>query len=507
MGVEIIKKDIGNLKQEENLNNILPCFFAEIVTQILNGKVPEDKNVIGEILGVFKDAILEILNSNKFEFSSKQKVINFFVNDINELVKTDIDILKAIKKIIEENNLVTILRKDFFDLLLILLQDFGGSGKTFEALMEFMYKRFGVKSKVYRIKENIGSFILYQSLGINENGIVENLDLNERNKEGLELKNIKKGDYINEVAALGSKYFIMYKTNEGGAGAIKIPMGGKKNRPDLLWVFGDKESNPKIIEKIKKLTLDADGILLKALKEKLKYIYSKYRDPLTGLYNKSYIDYMGEKLIQKSVISIDLNLFKQINDNYGHAAGNILLQDFAMILLDAAKRESDKVGRVGGDEFVLLISHDINENKKETIEGIVRSIENGVAEYNKTKAEIGKTIGFTSGYAIYGEMGKNNTNTLTSYPDLLLEADINMLGNKDGKGIVCRITEIFKEINKPEIQLNAISALLDINQNITENVLLSFFKNKPEELKKLLLFFAGSSPNILKKNNRNFGTE
>lgn len=56
------------------------------------------------------------------------------------------------------------------------------------------------------------------------------------------------------------------------------------------------------------------------------------------------------------LLYLDLDGFKRINDTYGHKAGNCMLCEFAKIVLDAAQRPCDCAGRVGGDEFVVLLS-------------------------------------------------------------------------------------------------------------------------------------------------------
>ncbi|UCV09944.1 CHASE domain-containing protein [Dechloromonas denitrificans] len=86
-------------------------------------------------------------------------------------------------------------------------------------------------------------------------------------------------------------------------------------------------------------------------------------DPLTGLPNRTlFSDRVQHELAHAkrqaghfALVFLDLDHFKPINDNYGHAIGDILLQQVAK-RLQRALRASDTVGRIGGDEFVLLLA-------------------------------------------------------------------------------------------------------------------------------------------------------
>jgi diguanylate cyclase (GGDEF)-like protein len=69
-----------------------------------------------------------------------------------------------------------------------------------------------------------------------------------------------------------------------------------------------------------------------------------------------YIAFSGRYNTPASLIYFDLNQFKQINDTKGHAAGDAVLRHFAETLLSHV-RDSDCVGRLGGDEFGVLLTH------------------------------------------------------------------------------------------------------------------------------------------------------
>ena len=87
-------------------------------------------------------------------------------------------------------------------------------------------------------------------------------------------------------------------------------------------------------------------------------------DELTGLFNRRYID---ERLPSEilacmkkkrplSVIFADLDFYKQVNDTYGHAAGDSILCELAGILTCNVRKEKDWVARYGGEEFIIFLN-------------------------------------------------------------------------------------------------------------------------------------------------------
>lgn len=82
-----------------------------------------------------------------------------------------------------------------------------------------------------------------------------------------------------------------------------------------------------------------------------------YTDTLTGLKNRRAMDHiLGHLISSKSAFALmhlDLDFFKSVNDQLGHAAGDHVLQQAARIMLEET-RSDDTVARVGGDEFVLI---------------------------------------------------------------------------------------------------------------------------------------------------------
>lgn len=87
-------------------------------------------------------------------------------------------------------------------------------------------------------------------------------------------------------------------------------------------------------------------------------------DPLTGLFNRRYLDRRLEEEVARasryetplSVLVLDLDYFKDINDRFGHQGGDIVLRMFAEVV-EGALRETDFVARYGGEEFVVVAPH------------------------------------------------------------------------------------------------------------------------------------------------------
>lgn len=104
-------------------------------------------------------------------------------------------------------------------------------------------------------------------------------------------------------------------------------------------------------------------------------------DPLTGLYNRRYMEDNLERELftaqrRKTPLSVsilDIDQFKQINDNFGHAAGDTYLRELGRFLRENM-RKSDIVCRYGGDEFVLILPDSSLENTHHRVQKIQEEI-------------------------------------------------------------------------------------------------------------------------------------
>jgi len=135
---------------------------------------------------------------------------------------------------------------------------------------------------------------------------------------------------------------------------------------DGSWVWTEVTTTIRLNEKTGRpevLGLTRDITTRRAAEGALKRLAD--RDPLTGILNQRAFHAAATQRIaalggaHAALIFMDLDGFKEINDRYGHATGDRALATFAQVLGDAF-RESDIVGRVGGDEFaVLAVSREV----------------------------------------------------------------------------------------------------------------------------------------------------
>ncbi len=108
--------------------------------------------------------------------------------------------------------------------------------------------------------------------------------------------------------------------------------------------------------------------LRRATRDRHRYRQRAQRDSLTGLYNYQQSRMLGEKALARArgaqrpftVAVIDIDLFKQVNDRYGHVAGDVALRSLGKWITLAVGDEG-LAARVGGDEFMILLEHDAEE--------------------------------------------------------------------------------------------------------------------------------------------------
>ncbi len=126
-------------------------------------------------------------------------------------------------------------------------------------------------------------------------------------------------------------------------------------------------------------------------------------DPLTTLYNRRYFE---ERMIveaQKSfyggsflsLVMVDIDHFKKVNDTFGHTEGDKVLQEIAS-LLKASVRKKDTVARYGGEEFILILPEAGLEEAGMIAERIRRLVENTLFELGQARIHLTVSLGISN---------------------------------------------------------------------------------------------------------------
>ncbi len=167
-----------------------------------------------------------------------------------------------------------------------------------------------------------------------------------------------------------------------------------------------------------------------------KTVSLSIKDPLSGLYNRRYFDIHIEHMTKKSIqeekgmalAMFDIDHFKQINDEYGHQAGDFALQEIATIIKNSL-RLTDLVARFGGEEFIAIIYDVSMQNALEITERIRESVERYSIQIPDQNKKLYRTISIGICHTI-GNI-KDSTVLIKRADDALYEA------KETGRNKVC----------------------------------------------------------------------
>jgi len=282
------------------------------------------------------------------------------------------------------------LMDDYYDDILLLNQVDEVLKKIFkEALLTNSFENI-IKALYSYLKENISKI---KSLIL----------LSEKHSFKIENFNLIK-DSIKEC----EPSFDIYLKDEAGVdiGEMKVCYEEELNKKEkeFLDILFKKISNILGVALKKEITF-------LELKKKEEELYEKsITDPLTNLYNRTFLnEFLEKKLLESSrynfplsIAMIDIDFFKKINDTYGHLTGDCVLKELAL-LLKKSFRGSDVVARYGGEEFLVIMPfanlkdackkmeyfRKIVESHNFCMENLKVTISVGVSEYDKKENMFG----------------------------------------------------------------------------------------------------------------------
>lgn len=200
---------------------------------------------------------------------------------------------------------------------------------------------------------------------------------------------------------------------------------GEEGHPSVHDLLAENE---RLTEQSHLATRDADDSRA-ALEVAVK---ASQTDTLTGLRNRDALWTLLARDValarrQGSMLAVyflDIDDFKPVNDRFGHATGDLLLQHVAKVLLGTV-RASDAVFRIGGDEFVVLAS----PIKRAEVEPVARKLEEALHQPSRLSGQLDRlfSVSVSVGYSIFPEDGD-------APGDLLHKADEAMYRAKRLKG-------------------------------------------------------------------------
>lgn len=167
-------------------------------------------------------------------------------------------------------------------------------------------------------------------------------------------------------------------------------------------------------------------------------------DTLTTLYNRRYFNQVIHYEINRAnrdekvftFLFLDIDYFKQFNDNYGHKRGDEVLQKIGSYLQSFFKRATDIAFRLGGEEFCVIFSTDTIEQSEMLSEQLLESIENLQIEHKFSSSS--KVVTVSIGLAICDF--KQNNHMQVSSEEFYLTADKALYNAKEsGRNKVCKV--------------------------------------------------------------------
>ncbi len=222
--------------------------------------------------------------------------------------------------------------------------------------------------------------------------------------------------------------------------AMAVPIQGDGDAAVILWIFDD--ARPFTDDEMDGARIVAEYAKA-ALRNAERYQNAKERafiDDVTGIYNVRYLLSTTENEIQRaeryrtplSVLFLDIDRFKLVNDRYGHLVGSQTLRNLSKLLLRCV-RQVDTLARYGGDEFTILLVDTPHDTALAVAERIRRTVEETVFEAG-TEGQLRLTISI--GVSTFPENGVAR--------DVLLDAaDKAMYRSKSlGRNRVCSSNDL-----------------------------------------------------------------
>ena len=234
----------------------------------------------------------------------------------------------------------------------------------------------------------------------------------------------------------GALAFLQYLTIVSFA-ATHWNLNDPRYAPFTYGVFGWSNQVSRLI-----IMLTASLLSLSLVARSQKLLQLATRDPLTGLFNRGYVDERFAVELSRArrygkvltVAVIDADRFKSLNDSYGHQAGDAVLQKIGELLHDSF-RQSDTSGRYGGEEFVVILPETDLQAAYTKIEALREIVARTPFVLGSRGENVQVTI--SAGLASFPDDALNSADLLALADERLFQA------KREGRNRVIAATEVF----------------------------------------------------------------
>lgn len=380
-----IEKEEGVLRQEQKLNSVKIHMKMEQTNsekEIFKQKNIELEHKNDELEESYRK--IQIIREIGQKITAKlnlEEIINMIYDHINKLMDAHVFVLGLYDK-----------DKEIISYKLCIKN--GVKLKPYDK--EFNTK-YSFAARCIEKKDTILINDLHYNLGENYDTFVSNLVVKNKANEELP-KSIIYCPLIVENHALG---MITVQSNNENA--------YDKHNLDTLKALASyiaiAINNAKESEKLSLEIKDRKKIQLDLVKANEKLLKLAHIDPLTNILNRrrfievlnTQLNYCRRTSNYISLIMIDVDKFKEYNDNYGHLAGDSVLIKIANTIKDTLKRTTDYIARYGGDEFIVILPMTSCEGAISISEKIIKNIRSLKIEHKYT--DVSDIVTLTLGVA------------------------------------------------------------------------------------------------------------
>ena len=311
----------------------------------------------------------------KIRFSSSKKELSLMTRQLSDMKNKEVDIQAKVENVKDEMKLIT----DLYiasDTLIHLTDEESVYAEIVQTLTNFYHCSQFV---LYALNEDTGHFIKKHCYPESRT-FPDEIDYYD-----MKTQDIKDNQMISTMVLNSQEKPLYY-----------IKIAGRRNKTSLGYidgVFTDTDLN------VFDIYLKQSSMVLDKIKAYDKMERMALTDSLTGLYNRHYAYMRIKEEVKRatrenypiSILFVDIDKFKSINDTFGHDVGDLALKHVSSIVKEAS-REYDVAIRWGGEEFVLILPNTTIEGARILAERLRKNIEESNFEYCKITSSLGAAI-------------------------------------------------------------------------------------------------------------------